>query len=602
SSSDESSPYIITDPPPLPPHIAGTLLPSTFNAPTRFEVFENDIPLPIPTLNLNVYHIQYVVSITPHQPQHLLTSPCSPICTVSLYSSDSQSASFSSNPPPSCIQITEIIVDYDFNPVPPTPHVYIYPVKGVATLLDRNYGSPQRSKGTAAPHLPCDIDKFNFIRCNFTQLSVTPFKNRLSLVLLLTPVFTPGLSRRMSTSTQLKKNWYSMDSLKSGFRKVFKPKKSQKSKSQKDSDSTLAHDKVSPEVVNESSTANASIQTGPSRQGTTLLPSSSTGTTSSATEAVVSSSPVTPPQSPGKALVVTPHKIELQATLSDPQISVLGSAIKRSESDTTQPQTRDVAAGATIGIDDITDNDIVIAVMGATGVGKTTFINSLNTSCVTEELAHHELDAGTKTVTCMKVPIYTSQSDGNLVLVDTPGFDDPSRTNAEVLTVIANWLEKTYRKKRLLNGLIFLQRITDIRLDSGASSTLNIFRHLYGGTGYDKVALVTTMWNDVPPDRIQQYVEKEEELKEHAWKTLLRRNNPPLVARFDATDDDIAEKSAMEVITKLLERSLRETVRTRLQQELVDHHTPLPRTEAGKVAFTLKETVKFYVQPSSRKE
>jgi GTPase Era involved in 16S rRNA processing len=31
-----------------------------------------------------------------------------------------------------------------------------------------------------------------------------------------------------------------------------------------------------------------------------------------------------------------------------------------------------------------------------------------------------------------------------LVLVDTPGFDDTNRSNVDVLTMIAEWLNETY--------------------------------------------------------------------------------------------------------------------------------------------------------------
>lgn len=55
--------------------------------------------------------------------------------------------------------------------------------------------------------------------------------------------------------------------------------------------------------------------------------------------------------------------------------------------------------------------------------------------------AGHNLDAGTDTVNCVKIPIPNTKS--GLVLVDTPGFDDPKRDNGEILKVIAKWLKES---------------------------------------------------------------------------------------------------------------------------------------------------------------
>jgi hypothetical protein len=56
-------------------------------------------------------------------------------------------------------------------------------------------------------------------------------------------------------------------------------------------------------------------------------------------------------------------------------------------------------------------------------------------------------------------------------LIDTPGFDDTNRSDTEVLKEIARWLVASYKGKILLNGIIYLHRITDIRMQGRPGRT-----------------------------------------------------------------------------------------------------------------------------------
>ncbi|PPR05331.1 hypothetical protein CVT24_008050 [Panaeolus cyanescens] len=239
---------------------------------------------------------------------------------------------------------------------------------------------------------------------------------------------------------------------------------------------------------------------------------------------------------------------------------------------------------------DIVQDDIIIIVMGSTGVGKTSFISAI--AGKEAEWLHtdigHSLSAGTSTVNCVKIPIPETKS--SIVLVDTPGFDDPERTNAEILEIIAAWLEKSYRQKRLINGIVYLHRITDVRFDAGATATLNLFKQLCGGTVFGRVALTTSMWSEVAPHTLKQAEEKEQELMETQWKALLARKEPAIVSRFISTTEDEARDSAIDTVWKLIKHTHKREALL-LQKELVDEEKSLPKTQAGKVAFSLEEMV-----------
>ncbi|KAF9038067.1 P-loop containing nucleoside triphosphate hydrolase protein [Panaeolus papilionaceus] len=231
------------------------------------------------------------------------------------------------------------------------------------------------------------------------------------------------------------------------------------------------------------------------------------------------------------------------------------------------------------------ESDIIIAVMGVTGAGKTSFIKAIAGDKGRE--AGHNLDAGTDTVNCVKIPIPNTKS--GLVLVDTPGFDDPKRDNGEILKVIAKWLKESYQGGKHLNGIVYLHRITDIRFDSGSSTTLTLFKHLCGGEVFDKISFTTTKWNDVRPDLKADHETKEKNLKKDQWGVFMAKGS--ITSRFDSTTDELAVQTAKKTVLALLNGTTTKLV-TQIQKEMVDQRKPIYKTEAGKYAFTTEQRIK----------
>jgi len=90
---------------------------------------------------------------------------------------------------------------------------------------------------------------------------------------------------------------------------------------------------------------------------------------------------------------------------------------------------------------DGSEDDIIIPVMGPTGVGKSTFINIAAGQDRT--LVGHDLTSCTAEIQVVRVthPRFPSR---RIVFVDTPGFDDTYVSDTEILRRIANWLKDTY--------------------------------------------------------------------------------------------------------------------------------------------------------------
>ncbi|KAJ6536247.1 P-loop containing nucleoside triphosphate hydrolase protein, partial [Mycena capillaripes] len=133
-------------------------------------------------------------------------------------------------------------------------------------------------------------------------------------------------------------------------------------------------------------------------------------------------------------------------------------------------------------------------VMGSTGTGKSSFIqlitgdDSINIG--------ESLESETFEVKDFRFVDHTGRK---VRIIDTPGFDDsrPGFTDTDILKGIVGFLLKEYDQKRKLNGLIYLQRISDPRFGGQSGRNLKIFRELCGTDSYKNVVVMTTFWDQV---------------------------------------------------------------------------------------------------------
>ncbi|KAG2008552.1 TKL/TKL-ccin protein kinase [Coprinopsis cinerea AmutBmut pab1-1] len=244
------------------------------------------------------------------------------------------------------------------------------------------------------------------------------------------------------------------------------------------------------------------------------------------------------------------------------------------------------------------DTDFIVAIMGPTGVGKSTFLNKIAGKEVTT--VGHDLASCTQQLHpyIMDHPSLPGQ---RLVLVDTPGFDDTLIDDAEILRRIAVWLASSYDSDMKLGGILYLYDISAKRLTGSVRLNMKMFRKLCGREAYDKVIICTTKWTK---KNEEQAAANQEELKRDFWKDLI--DNGTRVMRVDNT-----ESSYRKALDALLEpvpnqpRDPNPTPRSkgkgsrakgsaervlRIQEELVLEEKLVPRTEAGKLLkFSLSE-------------
>ncbi|CAL1717187.1 unnamed protein product [Somion occarium] len=209
-------------------------------------------------------------------------------------------------------------------------------------------------------------------------------------------------------------------------------------------------------------------------------------------------------------------------------------------------------------------DQILIAVMGATGAGKSSFINLVSGS---------DLEVGTGLRSCTRgVDISSPFTIGGrtATLIDTPGFDDTNLSDTEVLTIISLFLSTIYEQGGVLNGVLFFHRISDVRMGGISRRNFNMFRHLCGDEGLRNVVIVTNMWDEVSEEqglaRVQQLANEDMFFK------------PALQLGAIMLPHDRTIGSAQEIVRQACRNT---PVVLRLQRELVIENKSLAETAAG---------------------
>ncbi|KAF3938634.1 hypothetical protein ABW19_dt0203643 [Dactylella cylindrospora] len=209
------------------------------------------------------------------------------------------------------------------------------------------------------------------------------------------------------------------------------------------------------------------------------------------------------------------------------------------------------------------EKEVLIAVMGMTGSGKTTFISKVT--------GRDDLKIGHDLTSCtQEISVYETRIDDTVVrFVDTPGFSDTYLSDTEVLEMIADYLAAAYTKDVKLNGIIYLHPISDRRVTHHATKNLEMFRKLTGEGNLKNVLLATSMWDKVTAE---EGAKRERELREKFWKVLIALGARPV--RYRGTQD-----SARDLSTMLMENK---PFYLQLQEEMGKGNKALKDTSAGR--------------------
>lgn len=156
-------------------------------------------------------------------------------------------------------------------------------------------------------------------------------------------------------------------------------------------------------------------------------------------------------------------------------------------------------------------------------------------------------------------------------LIDTPGFDDTYRSDVQVLQDLADWFSSSFEQGTKLSGMIFLHRITDVRMTGSARRNLIMFQKLCGEKVYSSVVLGTTMWGLVDE---KTGIQREKELSESDdfWGYMHKKGSHI----FRLAQERL---SCLRIIRHIL--SFDSTIVLELQDEIINRGHTIEDTKAG---------------------
>ncbi|EAU89090.2 hypothetical protein CC1G_08498 [Coprinopsis cinerea okayama7 len=234
--------------------------------------------------------------------------------------------------------------------------------------------------------------------------------------------------------------------------------------------------------------------------------------------------------------------------------------------------------------------DIIVPIMGASGAGKSSFINH-----ILGDTSNQRVKVGADVVSCTQLvqPVCIDIRDtfpylmrpgdsGRLVLVDTPGFDDTYKGDMDILSRITKWLARSYSKSMTVRGVIFMHDITEVRLRGTMQRCLKTFEKLCGQDAYQKVIIVTSKWDSVTPCESEAHLspaavgeKRVQDLKEKAWNELT--SGGAIVYNFTPAD----REKALEVVKLVLMNRAKDSALA-AQREVVDRQREVYQIGAAK--------------------
>ncbi|KAG6913487.1 hypothetical protein DXG01_006489 [Tephrocybe rancida] len=218
------------------------------------------------------------------------------------------------------------------------------------------------------------------------------------------------------------------------------------------------------------------------------------------------------------------------------------------------------------------ETDVVIPIIGITGVGKSKFINTLLGKDNIVRVGH-TLDSETQQIQPISC-LHSYLPDRRLIILDTPGFNHSHVNDREILRRIAVWLAQSYNAHMKLAGIIYLHEISqEATTVPRVHIKLDMFSKLCGTSATKNIVLATTKWSDVREDDGRR---RERLLEHHHWKDML--DSGSVMFRYNGTQD-----SAQTIINQILAQEPLNAVQ--IQEEMIDGKKVVAETEAGRSLF-----------------
>lgn len=163
-------------------------------------------------------------------------------------------------------------------------------------------------------------------------------------------------------------------------------------------------------------------------------------------------------------------------------------------------------------------------------------------------------------------------------LIDSPGFDDGSIVDAEVLSRIALYVNTQYKLKHRLAGVLYLHDITKTKMGGVAQRNLRMLEKMIGMNMCDNCTLVTTKWGCTNNPEDEEARENTLRAGKNYFGAMLQGAQQAKMMRF--------EPKIQERALAIIEPYLNNKFTPQISRQMVDPKGPkltLGETEAGKV-------------------
>ncbi|KAF3220951.1 hypothetical protein TWF106_006548 [Orbilia oligospora] len=210
----------------------------------------------------------------------------------------------------------------------------------------------------------------------------------------------------------------------------------------------------------------------------------------------------------------------------------------------------------------------IVAIMGETGAGKSSFIKALGGR---DDSGNFPLVGHTLNSTTKKVQWYSAVAGSKgFYILDTPGFDDSYMSDFDILEGLTKELAMIYSNSRPLTGIIYVHDVSKEKMGGTSHKSLRTFQKLVGERSMENVVLVTTHWRSFLKG---DQVKREDELRKTFWASMIGRGSK--ILRHDGST-----KSAVRIVKEMLDRK---PVVVKIVDEMVNQKMAFYQTDAGGV-------------------
>ncbi|KAL0632566.1 hypothetical protein Q9L58_008543 [Maublancomyces gigas] len=216
---------------------------------------------------------------------------------------------------------------------------------------------------------------------------------------------------------------------------------------------------------------------------------------------------------------------------------------------------------------------VAFILAGKTGSGKSSFIKLVGGKefgTGEDPVVSGALDSCTTKPTLYIATLASRE----ILLLDTPGFDDSAVGNLEILNEIVASLYMFALQPREINtqGVIFLHDIGETRFAGSQRKTLELLKAMVGEKAMKNVVIGTTMWSSENTPKYNNEVKREREFMTKHWRGIFK------TTRIPYEDQNVA----LEIISDMLARP---PCLLLAQEEMLKPPHTCEETTVGKIAI-----------------